>query len=190
MKLRADPLANLPSLSPNQAYHQILGKLAQEAIMRQLEDSFDESPIDCLNYHKNMEMKERGEEFKKEQRIVSVDKLRQYVNNKKPKSHKSNIYLLKTPCSACLSDVNESSNPIENCPECRIRVHRQCQSVQPRCDRCRFNRISKQEKSDLGCCYICRRGREKGLLVHSVTNSAPHRFAHSYCLLLHGLAHV
>jgi hypothetical protein len=160
-------------------------------IIKNLEKACTETPIDFLNYHKHIEAYENNGFVEAEfGPIEDLATFRKYMGWKKPKHNKSSKYILRTPCSACLSDFSELSNPILKCPECPIRIHRHCQKVDNRCHRCRFGRTSNAEKSKTGFCYICRREREKGLMILTVTNRSPHYFAHNFCLLIHNLWRV
>lgn len=148
--------------------------------------SFNEEPIDFLNYHKRNEYYEDNGMMETEfRRLTDLDDFKRYAGNKKPKSRKNSNYLLRTPCSACFSEIAEFSNPILNCPECHMRVHQNCQEMDNRCHRCRYGRTGNKEKLQTSYCYICNRDREKGAMIQTVTSSFPHRYAHNYCLLLH-----
>ena len=141
-----------------------------------------------LNYHKRKEFEEDNDPTD-----VFIDKIKtltdfkKYTQSRKPKNKKKSANLLRTPCSACFSDISQISNPLINCPECKIRVHRTCQKVDNRCHRCRYGRTGNAEKKQSGYCYICNRECEKGLMIVTVTKRAPHRYAHNFCLLLHNL---
>lgn len=169
----------------------LLDRYKRELLIKNLGKACTEEPIDFLNYHKHMESYESNGFVDGELgRIEDIGAFRKYMAWRKPKLNKCTKNHLKTPCSACLSDFAEMSNPIIKCPECPIRVHRHCQRLDNRCHRCRFSRTSNHEKSKTGYCYICQRPPEKGLMIVTVTNTSPHYFAHNFCLLVHSLWHL
>lgn len=157
----------------------------ESLILKNLRKGLSSDYINCLKYFTEAENYEiqYSEEDQRTRKINNYTELRQYLRYKKVKAGRPKNQYLKTCCAGCFSNYYESYNPIEVCSECGMRMHVLCQKIKGKCERCKYIRRTVEEKGDSHYCFICKRDKEKGLLIQSVKNGNKIQYAHTFCLL-------
>jgi len=66
-------------------------------------------------------------------------------------------------------------------------MHKFCQQIKSKCQRCKYFRKISEEKNQIKICKICQGNNEKGLLIQSIGEDGNEEYAHTFCLLVHNL---